>query len=138
MTHSDSLLAYGTALFFLGLLNGLLLPFFPNYRQGLSAHLAGVQDAMVLWAFGLMWNRVRLRANLRRIAALAAIYSMYAIWAGLALGAAASGYHARAAANILEGSGSLAILAASLCVFVGLIRRQTHSAPAPPEAVIKA
>jgi hydroxylaminobenzene mutase len=128
--ESDRLLVYGTALFFCGLVNGVLVPFLPNYRQALSAHLAAVQDGMVLWAFGLMWRRLTIRATLRRLVRASSIYSMYAIWLGLALAAFMPGGPfsptsatrvLRVAVNVLEASGSLAILVACLGVFGGLV-----------------
>lgn len=48
------LLVNGMLLFILGLLNGLVIPFFKNKRMGLSAHLAGVQNGMVLLLFGFL------------------------------------------------------------------------------------
>ena len=42
----------------MGLLNGVVVQAFPNPRAGLSAHLAAVQSALVLWALGLLWPRV--------------------------------------------------------------------------------
>ena len=55
-----NLLVLGTILFLLGLFNGVAVPYFENSRMGLSAHLAGVQNALVLWAFGLMWKYMQL------------------------------------------------------------------------------
>lgn len=49
------LLIFGALLFLFGLLNGAVIPSFTNPRMGLSAHLAGVQNGMVLLLFGLLW-----------------------------------------------------------------------------------
>lgn len=128
--ESRRLLVWGTALFVMGLVNGFLIPVLPDARRALSAHLAGVQDGMVLWAFGLMWHRVALRERTRILVSAASIYSMYAIWMGLALSAfvvgdpnaAAAGPPVlRAAITALETSGSFAILGAAAGVIVGLV-----------------
>ena len=81
------LLIHGTVLFLLGLLNGFLVPYLPIPRMGLSAHLAGVQDALVLWAFGLMWVHVGLDGWTEVLARWMALYGMYGLWAGLLLSA---------------------------------------------------
>ena len=135
MFHDDSdvggsrrLLVFGTVLFFLGLVNGVLVSAFPNHQQAVSAHVTGLQDGAVLWAFGLMWHRVRLSVRLRAVVGAASIYSMYAIWSGLALAACAThdssaAAHTgflRVAVGTLEATGSLAILAACLEVLIGL------------------
>lgn len=79
---------HGVFLFLLGLLNGALVPAFTNPRLGLSAHLAGVQNGMVLLLLGLLWPKLKLKPVWDAFAALAAIVSMYLIWLALALGAA--------------------------------------------------
>jgi len=90
MPTNDSALRlcrHGALLFVLGLVNGALVSGFVNSRMGLSAHLAGVQNGMVLLIFGLVWQRLSLSARAGRIAELASIFSMYAIWAALLLAA---------------------------------------------------
>lgn len=77
---------------------------------------------------GLMWPRIRLSVRLSSVVATASIYSMYAIWFGLALAACATrdssaAAHTgflRMADGALEVSGSLAILGACLGVLIGL------------------
>lgn len=131
-----TLLVHGTILFLLGLLNGLIVQQFLNPRMGLSAHLAGVQNALVLWAFGLMWAYVGLRRWLQLLAAWSAIFSMYAIWLGLLLAAvwgasgsvpiAGAGYSASSgkelAVTTLIVTGSVAIIIAAIFVLYGLLR----------------
>ncbi len=90
MPTNDSALRlcrHGALLFVLGLVNGALVSGFANSRMGLSAHLAGVQNGMVLLIFGLVWQRLDLSARAGRIAELSSIFSMYAIWAALLLAA---------------------------------------------------
>jgi len=78
---------HGAILFFLGLLNGALVPAFTNSRLGLSAHLAGVQNGLVLLIFGLLWRHLALPPARLRLAEVSSILSMYALWLALALGA---------------------------------------------------
>ena len=55
--------------------------------MGLSAHLAGVQNGMVLLIFGLMWHHLKVGEVWRKLARWLSIFSMYAIWFGLLLAA---------------------------------------------------
>src|SRR5262245_50315050 len=87
-TQAHVLLIGGTSLFVLGLLNGYVIQLMAIPRIGLSAHLAGVQNALVLWAFGLMWPHVGLHGQREKFTVWLAIYGMYAIWLGLFLAAA--------------------------------------------------
>lgn len=134
---SRNLIIHGTILFLLGLINGVLVQTFHNPRMGLSAHLAGVQNALVLWAFGLIWPRVALAKRTQIIAAWSAIYSMYAIWLALAIAGvfgasrslpiAGNGYSAlgaiEATVAVLVYSGSVAIIVATVILLLGLSRR---------------
>lgn len=82
-----TLLIAGSFLFFLGLLNGFMIPFFSHVRGGLSAHLAAVQGGMALLIFGLMMKYIKLSASKVKYAAWLNIYSMYAAWTALLLSA---------------------------------------------------
>ncbi len=44
----------------LGLITGLLEQRFTNVRMGLSAHLEGVMNGILLLALGAAWNEVQL------------------------------------------------------------------------------
>lgn len=90
MPTSDAALRlcrHGALLFLLGLVNGAIVSNLPNSRMGLSAHLAAVQNGMVLLIFGLLWERLALSARAARIAEQSCIFSLYAIWAALFLAA---------------------------------------------------
>ena len=133
-----ALLLSGTLLFLIGLLNGYVVQLVPAPRIGLSAHLAGVQNALVLWALGLMWTHVGLHGLREKLAAWSAIYGMYAIWLGLFLAAAwgagrsvpiAGAGFDRPSSNaedltlaFLVGSGAVAITVATLLVLFGLLK----------------
>lgn len=131
-----NLLIFGMVLFLLGLLNGAVIPLFENPRMGLSAHLAGVQNAFVLILFGLIWNYVALSRSMLRWCYWLSIYSMYSIWFSLVLAAmfgtssatpiAGDGYigsqYQELIVNIFLYSGSLAIIIASIQIIIGLIK----------------
>lgn len=85
MAHARGLLFFGALLFLLGLLEGVVIPYFTNTRMGLSAHLAAVQSAMALMVFGCLWSHVQLSAGLAKLAAWSSIFSMYVVWIGLTL-----------------------------------------------------
>ena len=75
------LIRCGVLLFLLGLLTGLIVPMLANPRMGLSSHLEGVMNGIVLVVLGLVWPRLRLA----RAASLAAfwlvVYGTYVNWA---------------------------------------------------------
>jgi hydroxylaminobenzene mutase len=82
---NKQLMFSGALLFLLGLLEGVMIPYFTNTRMGLSAHLAAVQSAMALMVFGAIWSYVSLSDGLAKLAAWASIFSMYVVWLGLTL-----------------------------------------------------
>ena len=90
MLTNDSALRlcrHGALLFVLGLVTGGLVSIVTNNRMGLSAHVAGVQNGMVLLIFGLIWQHLSLSRRAIRVAELSSIFSMYAIWGALFLAA---------------------------------------------------
>ncbi|MEO0559814.1 MAG: hydroxylaminobenzene mutase [Bacteroidota bacterium] len=133
------LLIHGTVLFLLGLLNGFLVPYLPNPRMGLSAHLAGVQDALVLWAFGLMWAHVQLDGWMERTAYGTALLGMYGLWVGLLLSAilgtseaapiAGAGFTGTPMEELVTNTiivvSALASVVATVLVLIGLVRGKT-------------
>ncbi len=128
---------HGAVLFFVGLLNGAIIPLLTNTRMGLSAHLAGVQNGMVLLIFGLLWQHLGLAPARERLAERSAVLSMYAIWAALLLAAilgtsgatpiAGAGYTGTAVQEALVtallSAGSGGILVAAFLVILGLRAR---------------
>ena len=62
--YKELLLLAGAMLLLLGLLTGVAIPLFANAPMGLSAHLTGVQNALVLLVLGAVWPHVRLSARL--------------------------------------------------------------------------
>lgn len=135
-SRSQSLLVFGALLFLLGLLQGGVVQFFHSPRLALSAHIAAVQNGMVLMIFGLLWSRATLSESLERWAYLSALAGMYLIWLGFTLAAmtgasrvltfSGAGYSASnfqelvVGATIYAGAGA-SIFAAAL-VLLGLTR----------------
>jgi hydroxylaminobenzene mutase len=130
----QQLLIYGTVLFLLGLLIGVAVPVLRNPRMGMSAHVAGMQSGMTLWALGLMWQRLALAAGMQRATHVLAVLGLYLIFAALVLAAlwgtsratpiAGAGHQGsrlrEATVTGLMAGGSLAILAAVVLVLWGL------------------
>ncbi len=85
--HGKQLILFGALLFLLGLVEGVLIPYFSNPRMALSAHLAAVQSGMALMIFGLIWSLVDLSPAKERVARYAAVLSMYLIWLSITLAA---------------------------------------------------
>jgi len=71
------LLFFGMVMFLLGLLVGLLVPMLANPRMGLSAHLEGLMNGIFLMVLGLIWSKLVLSANLKKILYWAALYGTF-------------------------------------------------------------
>lgn len=133
--QTHALLVNGLILFILGLINGFVIPLFKNRRMGLSAHLAAVQNGMVLLLFGFLWSRIMLSPLLLSISFWLSLFSMYAIWIGLFLSAiwgtsrstpiAGKGFSASKSEELIVHYllivGSVAILIASVMLLIGLL-----------------
>jgi len=81
------LLFHGAVLIFLGLLSGLVAPAVTNPRMGLSAHLGGVLNGMLLLVLGLAWPHARLSVGLDRTTTWLLLSSLYGIWGFTLIGA---------------------------------------------------
>jgi hydroxylaminobenzene mutase len=79
---------HGMLLFLLGLTTGLLEQRFTNVRMGLSAHLEGVMNGILLLALGAAWNEVRLRHRLKVTSYWTALYGAYVNWLVTSIAAA--------------------------------------------------
>jgi (hydroxyamino)benzene mutase len=126
-----ALLVSGALLFLIGLLSGVLVPQMLNPRMGLSAHLAGVQNALVLLVLAAVWEHVVLSQRLRVSLCWLGIFSMYGFWLALQLAAvwgtsrttpiAGAGFEGlqwqeEVVTLLLRGSSLVSILAALLLV----------------------
>lgn len=74
------LLQLGVGLFLGGLLTGLGMPLYASPRLGLSSHLEGVLNGIVLVGLGLLWPKLRLGACSRVLLFSLAVYGAYANW----------------------------------------------------------
>lgn len=130
-----TLLFAGTFLVLLGSVCGLVIPYFHNPRMGLSAHLGGVQNGILLIIIGLMWKHVSLSAWSGTLCTILSIAGLYAIWIGLVLagvwgasavtpiaGAGFSGTSGQEAiVKVLLYAGSLSVLVALIQLCVGVL-----------------
>jgi hydroxylaminobenzene mutase len=133
-TQRRRLMWHGMLLFLLGLVTGLLEQRFTNVRMGLSAHLEGVMNGILLVALGATWNEVRLADPIKVTAFRTALYGTYANWLvtsiAAAFGTAASspitsaGHSGKPWQETLVAMGfltvAIAIIAASVLVLWGL------------------
>jgi len=125
---------HGAVLILLGLLTGAFIPVATNPRMGLSAHLAGVQNGVLLLALGACWPHVRLGPGARAACSHLAAGSLYVLWLATLLAAvlgtsqatpiAGAGHGASTWQEILVttlfGAGSIAALGAFLMLVLGL------------------
>lgn len=80
-------LQLGVLLFLLGLLTGFVSPLLANPRMGLSSHLEGVMNGIVLVVLGLIWPRLALSRSILTITFWLALYGTFANWAATLLAA---------------------------------------------------
>lgn len=85
--QSNNLIFLGVLLFFLGLIVGLLVPVFANPRMGLSSHIEGVLNGMLLIIIGLIWHKVDLPNRWLKITFWLTIYGTFANWFGILIAA---------------------------------------------------
>ena len=103
--HSDNLIFSGVLLFLLGLIVGLLVPLFANPRMGLSSHLEGVLNGILLIVLGLIWNKLALSNRWLNLSYWLALYGTFMNWLGILVAAVFNaGKMLNIAANGKEGS----------------------------------
>jgi (hydroxyamino)benzene mutase len=134
--QADQLIFLGVLLFLLGLIVGLVVPVLANPRMGLSSHLEGVMNGMLLIIFGLIWNRLKLSVKWLKITFWMAIYGTFANWFGILIAAifnagkmltvAAKGQEghpvAEAVVTFCLVTLTLAMLFVSVVILIGLAR----------------
>lgn len=137
MTYDFSAKAFllsGAILFFIGLVQGALIPRMLNPRMALSAHLTAVQCGMALMIFGLIRPLMELGESSLAITLWFSIAGFYLLWFGIALSAitgasrvlpiAGEGYSAgklgESSVAIIMGTGSLLSLISGGLIIVGL------------------
>ncbi|MFN7553343.1 MAG: hypothetical protein ACK59M_11520 [Pseudomonadota bacterium] len=107
-----TLIAGGLLLFLIGLLQGTVVQVFASPRLALSAHIAAVQNGIVLVVFGLALPRLRLALRPGRIAVAAMVVGMFAIWMSFSIAAIAGS----ASAFAFAGQGPIASPAVDMLV----------------------
>ena len=136
-----TLLLYGAVLILLGLLSGLVAPEVTNPRMGLSAHVGGVLNGMLLIILGLAWPYARLSSGLDRTTTRLLLFSLYGTWGFTLLGAvfgtsqampiAGEGFSGERWQEALVTGGltatALAILAAIILIVFGFARTRRES-----------
>lgn len=78
LTHK--LYRNGILLLLLGLLTGFAIPFMANPRMGLSSHLEGTLNGMLLVLFGVVWTHLHLGEGALKWAYRLAIFGTFANW----------------------------------------------------------
>lgn len=130
------MLIAGMVLFLLAILNGMFIPYMSSSSAGITAHLTGVQNAILLIGFGLMWRYLAISPLYLSWCLVLSIYGMYTIWLAQFFSAvwniSAITESANIAASttdiksyvtsILSFTGILAIIIASIQIIVGLVR----------------
>jgi (hydroxyamino)benzene mutase len=131
------LMQLGILLFLLGMLTGLANPKLKNPRVGLSSHLEGAMNGMLLVILGLIWPRLELSHGWLAVTFWLVVYAAYANWLATLLAAAwgagaslmpiaAAGRKGSTPQEAVIGtlliSLSVAIIAGLVLILVGLIR----------------
>ncbi len=76
----DTLIALGVALFFAGLISGIVIPKLAIPRLGLTSHLEGTMNGMFLILSGLIWDRLELGDFWLDVAFWTLVYGTWANW----------------------------------------------------------
>lgn len=132
--QSHKLIYLGVILFLLGLIVGLIVPILANPRMGVSSHIEGVLNGMLLMILGLLWNRLSLSDKWLKITFWLAIYGSFMNWFGILIAAVFNGgkmlgimANGQEGSQIIEGiigfslvSLSLAMLLVSVIILFGL------------------
>lgn len=74
------LIRYGIVLFLLGLLTGFVIPAMQNPRMGLSSHLEGTLNGMLLILFGIIWSKLSLNNRALNWAYGLALFGTFTNW----------------------------------------------------------
>jgi (hydroxyamino)benzene mutase len=135
----QTLLVSGALLFLIGLLSGVAIPLMRNPRMGLSAHLTGVQNALVLLVIAALWEHVALPQRFRQLLCWLGIASLYGFWIALQLAAfwgtsgstpiAGAGFEGlqwqETVVTLLLRGSAVALIVAALLLLAGFMRRGT-------------
>lgn len=78
--QSRKLIQLGILLFLLGLVTGFVIPALKNPRMGLSSHMEGVLNGMLLIIFGLIWPKLELTNNLLKWGYQLSLFGTFTNW----------------------------------------------------------
>jgi len=78
--HSRNLIRYGILLLLLGLVTGFLIPILQNPRMGLSSHLEGTMNGMLLIIIGLIWPKLVLSNKQYKLCYMLALFGTFTNW----------------------------------------------------------
>jgi hydroxylaminobenzene mutase len=134
--QSDRLIFLGILLFLFGLIIGLLVPLFENPRMGVSSHIEGVLNGMLLVILGLIWYKIKLSNRWLKITFWLAFYGTFANFIGILIAAIFNGgkmlgimANGQEGSAIVEGivgfsliSLSIAMIIVSVATLIGLRR----------------
>jgi hydroxylaminobenzene mutase len=74
------LIWFGVLLLLLGLLTGFAIPVMTNPRMGLSSHLEGTLNGMLLILFGLIWTKLNASDKLLKFTFALALFGTFTNW----------------------------------------------------------
>lgn len=74
------LIRYGLILLLLGLLTGFVIPALKNPRMGLSSHLEGTLNGMLLILFGIVWPKLQLSKRALKWGFGLALFGTFVNW----------------------------------------------------------
>ena len=80
LKQANKLIWYGVFLLLLGLLTGFAIPAMANPRMGLSSHLEGTLNGMLLIIFGLVWPKLNLTGKPLKWGFGLALYGTFINW----------------------------------------------------------
>lgn len=118
--QSSRLIFSGLLLFLMGLITGLLVPFFTNPRMGLSAHMEAVMNGMFLIILGLLWKKLLLSVTWLRTTYWLVLYGTFANFSAVVLAAITGNGKMMPIAGGKEGSGFSEAIISFLLVTLAL------------------
>lgn len=126
LDYGRKLIRSGILLFLLALITGFMIPLLQNPRMGLSSHLEGTMNGMLLAIIGLIWPKVSLTDKLYRWCFTLALFGTFTNWLTTLLAAVwgAGGEMMPIAAGNLQGSVwqeitiKFGLVSLSLCMIV--------------------
>lgn len=78
--YGHKLIRFGVLLLLLGLITGFLIPILQNPRMGLSSHLEGTLNGMLLILFGLIFSKLQLHGKLLKLVFVLALFGTFTNW----------------------------------------------------------